>query len=39
VLRVALSGLTLGTLWTGILPQFWVAWTGWAATLLAASTR
>jgi NADH-quinone oxidoreductase subunit N len=38
-LRVALIGLALGTLLTGIMPEFWVAWAGRAATLLAASTR
>jgi NADH-quinone oxidoreductase subunit N len=38
-LRFALIGLALGTLLTGIMPEFWVAWAGRAATLLAASTR
>jgi hypothetical protein len=37
--RFALIGLTLGSLLTGIMPEFWVAWAGWAATLLASSTR
>jgi hypothetical protein len=38
-LRFALIGLTLGSLLAGIMPEFWVAWAGWAATLLASSTR
>lgn len=38
-LRFALIGLALGILLTGILPEFWVAWAGRAATLLAASPR
>jgi hypothetical protein len=38
-LRFALIGLALGTLLTGIMPEFRVAWAGRAAALLVASTR
>jgi NADH-quinone oxidoreductase subunit N len=37
-LRWSLIGLALGTLLTGIVPEFWVTWASRAATLLSAGT-